>query len=325
MIIQFHRPNGKEKTKTHAHKRRLGHPRFMRAILSVAALVALPCWGAETTGRPKIYGIAYVKVKVTDVQKAQAFYGGLLGMASNGSSCKGVANPCFVVNPYQHVELVQTSARDRGSYLAEIGLTTSDLQQMLRYLTARGVRASEILRRADGRKYFDLEDPEGNHLAFVETSGDDAEIQRAGQISNRMFHAGFVVKDLKAESRFYEDILGFRLYWRGGFKDDGTDWYEIQVPDGDNWIEFMLNIPATADHKELGVQNHFSLGVVNARVAAEKLRAKGAKEFDGPEVGRDGKNALDIYDPDWTRVELMEFTPVQKPCCAEYTGPHPKP
>jgi len=24
-------------------------------------------------------------------------------------------------------------------------------------------------------------------------------------------------------------------------------------------------------------------------------------------------------------VELMEFTPVEKPCCSEFTGPHPKP
>jgi hypothetical protein len=32
---------------------------------------------------------------------------------------------------------------------------------------------------------------------------------------------------------------------------------------------------------------------------------------------------LNLYDPDETRVELMEFAPVEKPCCAEYTGPHP--
>jgi hypothetical protein len=55
------------------------------------------------------------------------------------------------------------------------------------------------------------------------------------------------------------------------------------------------------------------------------LRVRGAKEFDGPEVGRDGKDSIDIYDPDGTRVELMEFTPVEKPCCTEYTGAHPKP
>jgi hypothetical protein len=44
-----------------------------------------------------------------------------------------------------------------------------------------------------------------------------------------------------------------------------------------------------------------------------------------PHIGRGGKWQLNLYDPDDTRVELMEFAPVQKPCCSEYTGPHPKP
>jgi hypothetical protein len=32
-----------------------------------------------------------------------------------------------------------------------------------------------------------------------------------------------------------------------------------------------------------------------------------------------------LYDPDMTRVEFMELTPVEKPCCSEFTGAHPKP
>jgi len=284
---------------------------------------------AETTnaqsGRPKIVGIAYVKVKVTDIAKARAFYGGILGLSEGAESCKGVANPCLSVNGSQHVELVRTAGTDKSSFLAEIGLETSSVDQMLRYLTAQGVPASEIQRRPDGMKYLEVLDAEHNKLVFVEKMDSGIEASSTGAISNRLFHAGFVVNDLKTEQHFYEDILGFKLYWRGGFKDDGTDWYEIQVPDGNNWIEFMLNISPTADHKELGVQNHFSLGVTSSEATAQKLRAKGAKAFDGPEVGRDGKSALDIYDPDDTRVELMEFAPTGKVCCSEYTGTHPKP
>ncbi len=277
------------------------------------------------SGRPKIVGIAYVKIKVTDIAKARAFYGGILGLGEGADSCKGVPNPCFSVNGSQHVELVRTAATDKSSFLAEIGLETNSVEQMLGYLTAQGVPASEILRRPDGMKYLEVLDAEHNKLVFVERMEHEMEVARTGAISNRLFHAGFVVNDLKAEKHFYEDILGFKLYWRGGFKDDGTDWYEIQTPDGNNWIEFMLNIPATADHKERGIHNHFSLGVVNSEAAARELHAKGAKEFDGPEVGRDGKSALDIYDPDETRVELMEFSPTGKVCCSEYTGTHPKP
>jgi hypothetical protein len=93
----------------------------------------------------------------------------------------------------------------------------------------------------------------------------------------------------------------------------------------DNWIDYMLNIPSNANHKELGIQNHFSLGAVSADAAATYLRAHGLNDFDGLEFGRDGKNSLDVYDRDGTRVELMEFVPTGKACCGEYAGAHRKP
>jgi len=41
-------------------------------------------------------------------------------------------------------------------------------------------------------------------------------------------------------------------------------------------------------------------------------------------MGKDGKWQLNVYDPNGTRVELMEFTPKEKPCCSEFTAPHPQ-
>jgi hypothetical protein len=41
------------------------------------------------------------------------------------------------------------------------------------------------------------------------------------------------------------------------------------------------------------------------------------------QMGRDGKWQLNVYDPDQTRVELMEFKAVQKPCCSDFTAPDP--
>ena len=57
--------------------------------------------------------------------------------------------------------------------------------------------------------------------------------------------------------------------------------------------------------------------------AAQLLRSRGWKptENEKQQIGKDGKWQLNLYDPDGTRVELMEFTPVQTPCCAPYTGP----
>jgi catechol 2,3-dioxygenase-like lactoylglutathione lyase family enzyme len=295
-------------------------------VTLAAALVSLAGASPDQAVRPKITGIDHVRLYVSSMDKSRTFYGDVLGLPASGGGCSGVTGPCFPINWYQQVELEKAPAPAPQNWLAEIAFATDDVTKMRRYLLAHGIAAGAISKDGAGRPHFELRDPEGTRIAFVQKPAAlaDYEISRR-QISSRMFHAGFVVKDLAKENRFYVDLLGFRLYWYGGFKDDGTDWYEIQVPDGDDWIEYMLNIAPDADHRELGVQNHFSLGVKNAQSAAAELRARGLSSFDGPEVGRDGKSSLDAYDPDGTRVEVMEFTPAQTPCCHAYTAPHPKP
>ena len=41
---------------------------------------------------------------------------------------------------------------------------------------------------------------------------------------------------------------------------------------------------------------------------------------DHPHIGRDGKGQLNLYDPDGTRIELMDFHATEKPCCSPFTA-----
>jgi len=311
--------------------KRIGLAVILVMVVTVG-MAPIAGWGQEAPKRPKIWGIDHVRIYVSDPGKSQEFYSKLPGVRPKGDQCFEVAEPCFTIGweRNQSIELSKLPPGERKNWISEIGFATDDVEQMRRYLIAKGLSPSKISKqiymKSPQYAHFELLDPEGNTISFVQRYGipfDDPPFNAPWYV--KILHAGFVVKDQKVESRFYEDVLGFRLYWKGGFKDDGLDWYEIQVPDGTDWIEYMLNIPANADHKELGVQNHFSLGVVSASAAAEYLRAHGQKEFDGPEIGRDGKNAIDVYDPDATRVELMEFVPTGKVCCMEYAGRHPRP
>jgi catechol 2,3-dioxygenase-like lactoylglutathione lyase family enzyme len=303
------------------------------AILLASVLLfqlAAPHSGAQDKPkRPRITGIDHVRLYVTDVDKSRDFYKKTLGLPAASGRCGGSARSWYAVG-WQRVELEQIPSPSPKNWLAEVAFATNDAAGMRSYLTAHGIITSAISKGPEGTHYFELHDPEGNPIAFVQrpfpiVEPPIADLSHSRQVGPRLLHAGFVVKDTAAENRFYLDLLGFKLYWYGGFKDDGVDWYEIQVPDGDNWIEYMLNIPANADHKELGVQNHFSLGVKDIHAAADQLRKNGLLKFDGPEIGRDGKWGLDAYDPDGTRVEVMEFTPAGKPCCHPYTAPHPTP
>jgi catechol 2,3-dioxygenase-like lactoylglutathione lyase family enzyme len=275
--------------------------------------------------RPRITGIDHVRLYVTDIDKANAFYAKFVGLPTKTAyGCRTDSLPCFPVNPFQQIELQSVPWLSPKNWLAEVAYATDNIEQMRRYLLAHNLRVTPITRDLNGARHFELHDPEGNSLSFIqrtEVSPDFCTV--SNRVGTHLLHAGFVVKDAAAENRFYVDLLGFRLYWYGGFKDDGVDWYEIQVPDGDNWIEYMLNIPANAGHKDLGVQNHFSLGVSDIHSDAEQLHKNGLQKFDGPEIGRDGKWALDAYDPDGTRVEFMEFKPAQEPCCHAYTADHP--
>jgi catechol 2,3-dioxygenase-like lactoylglutathione lyase family enzyme len=284
----------------------------------------------EQPERPRITGIDHVTIYVSDVTKSRQFYSEVLGLTIG---CPSYAGPetCFLVRPSDQRLLLKPAPTDMGnnankSWLAEIGFATDNVSQARDYLLAHGFRPGPMQKDSDGAQYFRVRDAEGNPLAFVHRAPPKVGYRPASrQLGLHLIHAGFVVKDLATANRLYVDLLGFRLYWHGGFKDDTTDWYELQVADGPDWIEYMLNIPTNADHHELGVQNHFSFGVKDVQAAAAKLRARGLQGFDGPEIGRDGKDSLDAYDPDGTRVEIMEFTPVQKPCCHPYTASHPKP
>jgi len=294
-------------------------------ILISVALVVGACWAADAAGRPKILGIAYVTFKVTDLEKAKAFYGAELGLASVMPKYGNKVQASFTVNQDQHVELAKTSPGTGGSYLVEIGLATDDLTKMREYLTAKGVPADRISSWPDGTKYFETGDPEGNRIVFVEQKRTGAETGPPTAISHKLNHAGIIVKDADAENRFYQDVLGFHVYWHGGMTDDETNWMAMQVPDGTDWIEYMLRIGPNPDKHTRGVMYHISLGVPSVAAAAKALEARGYSGFEPPKVGKDGKWQLNLYDPDDTRVELMEFTPMEKPCCSEFTGTHPTP
>jgi catechol 2,3-dioxygenase-like lactoylglutathione lyase family enzyme len=218
-------------------------------------------------------------------------------------------------------------ATDRMDHVA---LLTDNIAALRKYLTGQGIKVPEIQGRPDHSLFFVVNDPEGHRIEFVERGQIERDKPEAAPpgataVSRHMIHAGFLVYHREAEDHFYRDILGFRPYWHGGMKDDQTDWLAIQVPDGTDWIEYMLNQPEHADLRLTGVMNHISLGVADMKKAQAILESHGWKPHGEEEakLGKDGKWQLNLYDPDLVRVELMEFKPVQKPCCSDFTGPHP--
>ncbi len=213
-------------------------------------------------------------------------------------------------------------ATDRMDHVA---FTTDNIVGLRRYLAEKGIKASKIEGRSDHSLSFMTTDPEGHRVEFVERGKAEVPEPPASAVSHRMIHAGFLVYKRDAEDHFYREILGFRPYWHGGMKDNVTDWVSLQVPDGTDWLEYMLNQPEHPDLQLTGVMNHISFGVADMPKAQALLESHGWKTHGGEhaQMGRDGKRQLNVFDPDMTRIELMEFAPAEKPCCSDFTGPHP--
>jgi hypothetical protein len=86
-------------------------------------------------------------------------------------------------------------------------------------------------------------------------------------------------------------------------------------------------IPATVSQHELGVLDHFSIGVDSVpeayKVLASGSRLTGTEHDSAPKIGKDGKYQFNLYDPDGIRVETMNFHATEKPCCSPFTADDP--
>jgi len=290
----------------------------MKRALAVAFLVATGALGWSQQ-RPAITGIAFVRVYTRDAAASSKFYGQTLGF----SSSKDGTMTRYPVNDLQWIEVAPLPSPAPPTRLEAVGFTTRDAKALQSYLKAHSVEIVDPLHKGS----FSVRDPEGNLIVFVQEVKKPAvgPAVPSTAVSRRMIHAGFVVKDRSTEDRFYRDLLGFRPYWHGGPNDTTTNWVSQQVPDGSDWLEYMLNISPNATLKQIGVMDHMSLGVAHMSDAVAALERN---HCEGPNctasrMGRDGKVQLNLYDPDLTRVEMMEFEPAGKPCCSEFTAKHP--
>ena len=298
----------------------------MKTLALLFALLALPTVTlaqSHPAERPRITGIDHMVFYTTSPDYVKKLYGGILGLASaapieGGQTVRYMAGKQWI----GYAPAPDAKATNRLDHFA---FTTDNIAALRRYLVEKGIQVGQIEGRSDHSLSISVKDPEGYRVEFVERSKDEAALPAPDAASRRMIHVGFLVYKPEGEDHFYREILGFRPYWHGGMKDTETDWVSLQVPDGTDWLEYMLNQPAHPDLQLTGVMNHFSLGVADMKKAKALIESHGWKQHgeEHDQMGRDGKWQLNVFDADLTRIELMEFKPAEKPCCSEFTGPHP--
>ena len=279
-------------------------------VLVSATLLAASQPSIAPPARPPILGVAHVAIQTSDLRKAREFYNGVLGFPERMP--RQARTAVFLVNARQRLIVRDGLPADRDERFIHVAFD-ADVTAMRQFLLGRSIRTDEPRPDADaGGRYIETTDADGHPVRFSRLDGRQAGTVGAGErrISRRILHVGWTVKDAAAADRFYKDTLGFSETWRGGRPEGTTSWINMRVPDGTDYLEYMLYPDTPPNRNQLGSAHHVALLVTDIQQALETVRAR-TKPGDrnhraNPSIGVNNRWQLNVFDPDGTRVEFME-------------------
>jgi catechol 2,3-dioxygenase-like lactoylglutathione lyase family enzyme len=295
-------------------------------VMRILCCLWLFCGAAFAEELP-LLGLAHVGFRVGDLEKARAFYHGVLGYdeAFDLKAPDGhIAVAYFKVNDNQFIEIFPGIPPGKTIMMTHIAMYTGDIEKLHKMLEERGLAPGKINDGKDGNRNFGIRNPPGQgleFLEFVQYMPNGWHRQSAGKflgdrrISTQLLHAGIVTTDFEAARHFYVDQLGFTV---GLQPQAGGRAKPVQVPLGGH---IAIRMPGpSGDYMEisnpknpvtgrwLGVVAHVSLAVPDIDAAYRLVQERGLTENLKPPHDR----WLDLYDPDGTRTELTAPKPTGK-------------
>ena len=291
---------------------------------------------AQEPKRPNITGIAHVAFYASDLDQARTFYKSLLGYQEpyDLKNPDGSLFMSFIkINDRQYVELSKQRAPGEDR-LNHVSLETGDIVALAKYLASKGViREQGPGKVRIGNLALNVKDPDGHTIEFVQYTPDSLTVKAQGKfmsadrISGRMAHFGIIVGNVEASMKFYRDVLGFVETWRGAKDPKRLDWINMRVPDGDDYIELMLYEQLPEPTKR-GSQHHICLYVPDIEKARNTVAAREANvNYSKPlevKTGVNRKRQLNLFDPDGSRIELMEPVTIDGKPAPSSTAPPPR-
>jgi catechol 2,3-dioxygenase-like lactoylglutathione lyase family enzyme len=269
-----------------------------------------------------LLGLAHVGIRVTDLERARAFYSGVLGF-ENAFTTKNddgtVLVACLKVNDHQFIEIFPGLRPEDTIPMTHIAMWTGDLQKTRQIMLSRGLEPTEIHQGPrDHNRSFSLRQLPGQNLAFLEFvqyMPDSQHMQSKGKslgarrLSTHLEHAGIITTDLDAALKFYVERLGFKETWRrtnGDANRVALIHLRMPGPSGD-YVELSNLGNTNLTRTRAGGAAHCSLEVPDVKPAYHATLDRGeTKDRKEPRFGLDLRWQFNLFDPDGTRVELMQ-------------------
>ena len=296
-------------------------------------------WFCRCRGRsrsPSHCRLSHVALYVHDIEKSRAFYKTLLGFDEPFSLTNhdGTLHLTWIkINDHQTLELFPE--KEAGSdRLNHISFETTDAAGMRDYLASKNVKVPDTVGKGRiGNLNFNISDADGHTVEIVQYAPDGWTLREQGKylpdtrISTRMIHAGILVGNLDKALAFYKDIFAAKEFWRGSKGGDILSWVNVKLPETTDYVEFMLysELPPPT---ERGKQHHVCLVVDDAGKTKALLEQRAPRiGYTRPieiATGVNRKRQINLWDPDGTRIELMEPKTVDGTPAVSSTAPPPK-
>ena len=309
-------------------------PRILLILLTISISFTGNSQSVQEPVRPTVTGVAHAAFFTRDVATNRKFFRDYLGfgepfslMTTDG---KELALTFIKINDRQYIEVFPERSQG-GNRMYHFAIETSDAEAMRKYLASKGIKVPEKTPKGrSGNFNFFVTDPNGTICEIVQYEKNSMSGMNLGRempetrISTRMSHVGFMVPDLDKALEFYCGILGFRETWRGSRDGKNTTWVNLQVPDGNDYVELML-YDKTPSEANMGSMNHVCLEVDDVSLAESKLAKRplpeGCKTPTPMKTGINMKRQVNCYDIDGTRIEIMESKTVDGQPVPSSTAP----
>jgi lactoylglutathione lyase len=288
--------------------------------------------GAPEARRPRIIGLTLIAVRVHDLSASRHFYGDLLGyqeafsldrnhapLNKTGLPQDQAAAIFYKVNDRQYIVLVPESKPEDQRFVT-YALETDNAEALRLYLKSQGYSVPErpVANTPTNDLSFSMADPDGNAFVVMQYTPESLSVRGVGKylsderVSRRLLHLGLPVSKPET-AKLYIETLGFREFWRANSPTgDATmaTLSNLKVPNGDDYIEWHLSrrpLPAFGERKG---PYHIALEVPDMAKAIVMIKAKPTfrdyKREVESHIGQNHRYQGNFYDPDGTRVELME-------------------
>jgi catechol 2,3-dioxygenase-like lactoylglutathione lyase family enzyme len=153
-------------------------------------------------------GISHVNFRVSNLEKAQAFYTGILGIPQAFSTGRNgaIGTAYLKVNEEQYIEF-SPGLKEGDLRLTHVAFVTTDIEKLHAELTARGLQPTPLRPAGgDGTRGIRIADPFGYPLEFTEYLPGSEHAKARGKfedptrISVHLLHAGILVPREKLDT-----------------------------------------------------------------------------------------------------------------------------